>query len=153
ALGLPAVGALTRIGYDRRPGEPLRFEGETRVKFRLEQRTWYFKLKKQAKGREADTKEEPPEKYESSRLRLEIVIRAKEPLQPGHQVVVCQMPYANGWVQAIPLKRYSKKKDDREQLKENPPTFDDMKCMEKQLEDAYPIDLWETGSNYVAGVS
>src|SRR5205809_216159 len=91
-LGFPARAKMTRIGFDRNPGQPLRFEGETPVKVRMEERLWRYKLK--GPEREADKRSKKPNIRESRRWRLEIVVDARnsDSIQPSHQVVVAQIP-------------------------------------------------------------
>jgi len=154
ALGFPSRCALMRIGFDLRAGEPIRFEGETPVRVRFCQRTWRYKLRARENEPESRTAE-ARKIYQTNRWRLEIIVdsRQAEPLRPRHMAVVAQTPYGNGWVQAVPLKMYSKKKLTPEEAASKIPVFASVKDVEEQLESAYACDLWETGPSYVAGVS
>lgn len=152
-LGFPASGKMTRIGFDRNPGQPLRFEGEMPVKVRMEERLWRYKLKRTEK----DVKKngEKPNIRESRRWRLEILVDAKnsDPIQPPHQVVVAQTPYGNGWVQATALKKYTKKALEKEEIESKLPELEDLDDVESKFEAAQVYDPWEKGQYYVAGIS
>jgi hypothetical protein len=144
-LGFPTKAKMTRIGFDRTPGQPLSFEGETPVKVRMEERLWRFKLKS------SDTRSI----HQVRRWRLEILVDAKnsDPIHPPHQVVVAQTPYGNGWVQPTALKKYTKKALEKDEIDSNLPEFDDLDDVESNLEAAQAYDPWEKGQFYVAGIS
>ena len=142
-LGFPARAKMTRVGFDRKPGQPLRFEGETQVKVRMEERLWRYRVKRtggQGKSR---------------RWRLEILVDARNPdsIQPSHQVVVAQIPYGNGWVQPAAFKKYTKKTFEKEEIESKLPELDDLDDIESKLEAAQVYDPWERGQYYVAGIS
>ncbi len=144
-LGMPAKAKITRIGFDRKPGQPLSFEGETEVRVRMEERLWRFKLKK------SDSRTI----HEARRWRLEILVDAKnsDPIQPSHEAVVAQTPYGNGWVQPTAFKKYTKKTLEKEEVASNLPEFNDLEEAEANLEAAQVYDPWEKGQHYVAGIS
>jgi hypothetical protein len=152
-LGLPATAKMTRIGFDRKPGQPLSFEGETRVKVRMEERLWRYKIRRTQK--DDKMKGEKPDIRESRRWRLEILVDAKnsDPVRPSHQVVVAQIPYGNGWVQATALKKYTKKALEKEEIESKLPELDDPDDVESKLEAVQAYDPWEKGQYYVAGIS
>jgi hypothetical protein len=143
---------MTRIGFDHKPGEPLRFEGETEVKVRMEERLWRYKLKGTARDGERSKKSGP---RETRRWRLEILVDAgnSDSIHPPHQVVVAQTPYGNGWVQATTLKKYTKKTLEKEEIESKLPELDDLDDVESKLEGAQIYDPWEKGQHYVAGIS
>ena len=152
-LGLPARAKMTRIGFDRDLGKPIRFEGETQVKVRMEERLWRYKLKEAE--REGEKSRKKPNIRESRRWRLEILVDARnsDSIQPSHQVVVAQTPYGNGWVQATALKKYTKKTLENEEMASKLPELDDLDDFESKLEGAQVYDPWEKGQYYVAGIS
>lgn len=152
-LGFPARAKMTRIGFNRRPGQPLSFEGETPIKVRMEERLWRYKLKKTERGGQQNSNKASIR--ESRRWRLEILVDAKssDPIQPFHQVVVAQIPYGNGWVQATELKKYTKKTLEKEEIEAKLPELDDLDDLESRLEAAQIYDPWEKGQYYVAGIS
>jgi hypothetical protein len=141
-LGFPARAKMTRIGFDRKPGQPLRFEGETQVKVRMEERLWRYRVRTGGQGK-------------SRRWRLEILVDARnsDSIEPSHQVVVAQIPYGNGWVQATAFKKYSKKTFEKEEIESRLPELDDLDDVESKLEAAQVYDPWEKGQYYVAGIS
>jgi hypothetical protein len=152
-LGFPATAKMTRIGFDREPGQPLRFEGETPVKVRMEERLWRYKMR----GTEKDGKKNSNKASirESRRWRLEILVDARnsDPIRPSHQVVIAQMPYGNGWVQPTALKKYTKKAFEEEEIESKLPELDDLDDVESKLEAVHVYDPWEKGQYYVAGIS
>lgn len=152
-LGFPARAKITRIGFNRNPGQPLRFEGETQVKVRMEERLWRYKLKRTERGGEKNSNKTSVR--QSRRWRLEILVDAKnsDSIGPSHQVVVAQIPYGNAWVQAAPLKKYTKKKLEKEEIEAKLPELDDLDDLESRLEAAQTYDPWEKGQYYVAGIS
>ncbi len=152
-LGFPARAKMTRIGFDRNPSRPLRFEGETQVKVRMEERLWRYKLN--GKERQGEKSSKKPSIFESRRWRLEILVDARnsDSIQPSHQVVVAQIPYGNGWVQATALKKYTKKILEKEEIESKLPELDEMDDVESKLEAAQVYDPWEKGAYYVAGIS
>jgi hypothetical protein len=152
-LGLPARAKMTRVGFDRKPGQPLRFEGETPVRVRIEERLWRYKVKGAEKGREKNSNKASIRESRCWRLEILVDARNSDPIQPAHQVVVAQIPYGNLWVQATPLKKYTKKKLEREEIESKLPELDDLDDIESKLEAAQLYDPWEKGQNYVAGIS
>ena len=152
-LWFPASAKMTRIGFEHKPGYPLKFEGETQVKVRMEERLWRYKLKGMERNGEKSNKKASIR--ESRRWRLEILVDARNayPIQPLHQVVVAQIPYANGWVQATALKKYTKKNFEKEEIESRLPELDDEDDFESKLEAAQVYDPWEKGQYYVAGIS
>jgi hypothetical protein len=152
-LGFPAKAKMTRIGFDRKPGQPLRFEGETPVKVRMEERVWRYKVRRMRKDEKKNG--EKLSIRESRRWRLEILVDAKhsDPIQPLHQVVVAQIPYGNGWVQATALKKYTKKALEKEEIESKLLEVDDLDDVESEFEGAQVYDPWEKGQHYVAGIS
>lgn len=152
-LGFPTRAKMTRIGFNRHPGQPLSFEGETPVKVRMEERLWRYKLKKTERGGQQNSNKASIR--ESRRWRLEILVDARnsDPIQPSHQVVVAQIPYGNGWVQPTVLKKYRKKTLEREEIESKLPELDDLDDVESKLEAAQVYDPWEKGQHYVAGIS
>jgi hypothetical protein len=152
-LGFPARGKMTRIGFDRKPGQPLRFEGETQVKVRMEERLWRYRVKRTKKDGEKNSNK--ANTHETRRWRLEILVDARnsDPIQPTHEVVVAQTPYGNGWVQSTTLKKYSKKTLEKEEIESKLPELDDQDDVESELEAAPVYDPWEKGQYYVAGIS
>lgn len=152
-LGFPARAKITRIGFNRNPGQPLKFEGETAVRVRMAERLWRYKLKRTDKGGEKNSNK--ANIRQSRRWRLEILVDAKnsDSIGPSHQVVVAQIPYGNIWVQATPLKKYTKKKLEKEEIEARLPELDDLDDLESRLEAAQIYDPWEKGQYYVAGIS
>jgi hypothetical protein len=144
---------MTRIGFDRKPGQPLRFEGETSVKVRMEERLWRFKVK-QTEGQGQKNRNKASTR-ESRRWRLEILVDARnaDSIQASHQVVVAQIPYGNGWVQATALKKYTKKTLEKEEIESKLPELDELDDVESKLEATQLYDPWEKGQYYVAGIS
>ena len=152
-LWFPASANMTRIGFERKTGQPLRFEGETPVKVRMEERLWRYRLKDRERNEEKNGNKSSIR--ESRRWRLEILVDAKhaDPIQPLHHVVVAQIPYGNGWVQATALKKYTKKTFEKEEIESKLPELDDLDDVESKLEAAQVYDPWEKGQYYVAGIS
>jgi hypothetical protein len=152
-LGFPARAKMTRIGFDHHPSRPLTFEGETPVKVRMEERLWRYKLKGTERG--GEKKNNKRSISESRRWRLEILVDARnsDSIQPSHQIVVAQIPYGNGWVQATALKKYTKKTLEKEEIESKLPELDDLDDVESKLEAAQVYDPWEKGQYYVAGIS
>jgi hypothetical protein len=152
-LWFPASAKMTRIGFDRKPGDPLKFEGETQVKVRMEERLWRYKLKGTTRNGEKNSNK--ANIRESRRWRLEILVDARnsDRIQPPHQVVVAQIPYGNGWVQPTALKKYTKKTLEKEEIDSQLPELDDLDDVESKLEAAQVFDPWEKGQYYVAGIS
>lgn len=151
AVHFPTEASIMRIGFDRKPGKPLLFEGETPVGIRLTQRTWHYKLRERKPGK--DGKEcQVIKTYETDRWRLEILMDLNQagPLRPRHAAVIVQTPYSNGWVQSTVFKMYSKK---NKEVEAGLPVFEDVSQVEKELEAAFLHDPWETGARYVAGIS
>jgi hypothetical protein len=152
-LWFPASAKMTRIGFDRKSGHPLKFEGETQVKVRMEERLWRYKL--EGTERNGEKNSNKASIRESRRWRLEILVDARnsDSIQPSHQVVVAQIPYANGWVQATALKKYTKKTLEKEEIESKLLELDDLDDVESKLEAAQVYDPWEKGQYYVAGIS
>jgi hypothetical protein len=141
AWRLPPATTATLIGFQRKQGEPIVYEGETPINVRLMERLWRFRYKGDAT------------ELTSSRWRLEIVVasNANGPLQPGHMLVVAQRPYANGWMQGAKFKKYSKK---GERLAGELPAAleedtDPVDWLERNIE----LDPWEQDKRYVSGIS
>ncbi len=152
-LWFPASAKMTRIGFDYKPGHPLKFEGETQVKVRMEERLWRYKLRGTERNEEKNSNQASI--HESRRWRLEILVDARnsDSIQPPHQVVVAQIPYGNGWVQATALKKYTKKTLEKEEIEFKLPEIDNLDDVESKLEAAQIYDPWEKGQYYVAGIS
>lgn len=153
ALGLPTKGKITRIGFTRKPSEPITFEGETPVRVRMVERVWRYKLKNTGGDGAKNTKKTSTR--ELRRWRLEILVDAKNSdlIQPSHEVVFAQTPYSSGWAQCTAFKKYTKKVFGKEEIISKLPEFDDFHDVESNLEAAHIYDPWEKGPHYVAGIS
>jgi hypothetical protein len=141
AWGLPPTTTASLVGFKKRPGEPIVFEGEAAIGVRLCERTWRYQ-------RAGDDKD-----LFATRWRLEASVArdAEAPLPVGSAIVIAQKPYANGWVQNARLNRYSHESG---RIAGQIPAdlgnnIDHVQWLERNI----TIDPWEQSNRYVAGIS
>lgn len=136
---LPPDAVITLVGFQRKKGDPIVYEGETPVEVRLLERLWRFQ-------KEGDSRE-----LTSCRWRLELVAPVKKgtPSRPGHEAMIAQEPYGNGWTQSAKFKSYSKKGE--RPAREIPADWktDPVDWLERNIE----LDPWEQSEKYVSGIS
>src|SRR5947207_9184983 len=89
AWGAPPTSTVSLVGFKRKRGEPIVFEGEAAIGVRLCERTWRY----QRAGGNKD--------LFATGWRLEISVDkdAEVPLPPGSAIVIAQKPYGNRWAQ------------------------------------------------------
>jgi len=138
----PPESSVMRVGFDRKSGGPIVFEGETPIRVQLCERIWRYRY----------PANNPVGKTEN-RWRLEILTDPGQAyLRPQHSVVIAQEPYGNGWLQAATFKMYSKEEKSEQHFEpvEQPlrEKEDPVDWLERNLE----YDPWENGAHYVAGI-
>lgn len=141
AWGAPPTAAISLVGFKRKRGEPIVFEGETAVGVRLCERTWRYQRVGEDKNLFA------------ARWRLEVSVdrNPEVPLTAGSVVIVAQKPYGNGWVQSARLNGYVKESG---RIAGKIPAdigndIDHVQWLERNI----TIDPWENSERYVAGIS
>ncbi|HLJ85525.1 MAG TPA: hypothetical protein VKZ53_01800 [Candidatus Angelobacter sp.] len=169
AVPLEHQSTVMRVGFDRKPNDPIVFEGETPAVVRFSERTWVYRYSP------ANS-----EIRRSRRWRLEIVVTAdvkdkkedekdddkkdvKKPRQPHirerHLAVTTREPYGSKWVEHAIFRRFFKKPDSERnepvvpELKDNEHPVDWLERRKEQNEKDKIYDPWEKGSRYVAGIS
>jgi hypothetical protein len=141
AWGAPPTSTVSLVGFKKKRGEPIVFEGEAAIGVKLCERTWRY----QRAGGDKD--------LFATRWRLEVSVDkdAEVPLSSGAAIVIAQKPFANGWVQHARLNGYSKKSG---RIAGQIPAdlgndIDQVEWLERNI----TTDPWELSERYVAGIS
>jgi hypothetical protein len=152
-LEVPKEVTAMCVGFNRRSGDEIFFEGETPLFFRWSERLWRYRYPGKDGGERI-----------SQRFRLEIIadpnhkdFEKRSHLCPGNKLVVVREPYGSNWVQTTTFRMYSKKETESKRKEMMVPQLDDKKkdpveWLERNLEDL-KYDPWETDARYVAGIS
>jgi len=142
SLGLPKTAKAMPSGFDRKPGEPLRFEAEIDIGFRAVEREWRYK---ETGGTAEKTR---------GTWRFEFAVERGGPVKPGHFLVVAQEPYSNQWLENAPFHQFSHRPEEERGLPMVPADKlgadgDPRAWLDRNVK----YDPWETGTRLVAGIS
>ena len=147
ALGLPQKALLMRCGFEMAERGGLFFEGTTSAAFRLRERLWEY-------TQSPDTSR--LQRAKTWRMEFTVGVKGRGPLRAGHEVVMAQKPYENGWLQYAAFKNFRKGSSERRKLK-----VPDTEVLRKSgiespiewLESRGKFDPWQSNARYVAGFS